>query len=103
MTNSSRMNFRSLLLAATILASPLAAVTSVPAAAQPAIIVSVQIAPPLLPVYAQPPIPEVGYLWTPGYWAYGQAGYYWVPGTWVQPPIAGVLWTPPYWGWSNGV
>jgi hypothetical protein len=102
MTISHRMNFRSLLLAATIFAGPLAAVTAVPAVAQVACGISAQTAPPLLPVYAQPPIPEVGYMWTPGYWAYGQVGYYWVPGTWVQPPVVGVLWTPPYWGWSNG-
>ena len=25
--------------------------------------------PPELPVYEQPPIPEPGYMWTPGYWA----------------------------------
>ncbi len=103
MTVSNRVNFHSMLLAATILASPLSAVMSAPAAAQPAIIVSVQIAPPMLPVYVQPPMPEVGYMWTPGYWAYASEGYYWVPGTWVQPPMVGVLWTPPYWGWSNGV
>ena len=30
--------------------------------------------------------PGSGYLWTPGYWAYGPEGYFWVPGTWVQPP-----------------
>ena len=42
--------------------------------------------PPALPEYTQPPCPEDGYLWTPGYWHYGSAGYYWVPGTWVQPP-----------------
>ena len=60
------------------------------------------IAPPELPVYAQPPIPAPGYMWTPGYWAYADAGYYWVPGTWVLPPTDGLLWTPGYWGWSNG-
>ena len=59
--------------------------------------------PPALPEYTQPPCPEDGYLWTPGYWHYGSAGYYWVPGTWVQPPRAGVLWTPGYWGFSAGV
>ncbi|MFZ0207945.1 MAG: hypothetical protein WAL59_17885, partial [Roseiarcus sp.] len=26
--------------------------------------------PPPMPVYDQPPIPEPGYLWTPGYWSY---------------------------------
>ena len=64
---------------------------------------SITIAPPILPVYVQPPIPAPGYLWTPGYWAYGDAGYYWVPGTWVQPPAVGLLWTPGYWGWNNGI
>jgi WXXGXW repeat (2 copies) len=64
--------------------------------------VSVNIAPPVLPVYAQPAIPGPGYLWTPGYWAWAPTGYYWVPGTWVLPPSAGVLWTPGYWGWASG-
>jgi hypothetical protein len=64
--------------------------------------VSVGIAPPALPVYVQPPLPAPGYLWTPGYWAYGDAGYYWVPGVWVQPPSAGLLWTPGYWGFAGG-
>jgi hypothetical protein len=59
--------------------------------------------PPPLPDYEQPPCPEDGYLWTPGYWHYGPAGYYWVPGTWVQPPQVGVLWTPGYWGFNGGV
>jgi hypothetical protein len=59
--------------------------------------------PPPLPDYQQPPCPEEGYLWTPGYWAWGGGGYYWVPGTWVQPPRVGVLWTPGYWGFVGGV
>jgi hypothetical protein len=59
--------------------------------------------PPPLPDYEQPPCPDDGYLWTPGYWHYGYAGYYWVPGTWVQPPQVGVLWTPGYWAFSAGV
>ncbi len=60
-------------------------------------------APPPLPDYDQPPCPEDGYLWTPGYWAWGGGGYYWIPGTWVQPPRVGVLWTPGYWGFVSGV
>lgn len=64
--------------------------------------VSVNIAPPLLPVYVQPPCPAPGYIWTPGYWAWDD-GYYWVPGTWVLAPAVGLLWTPGYWGWSEGV
>ncbi len=69
----------------------------------PQIIVRATIAPPPLPYYEQPPCPEAGMLWTPGYWAYGPNGYFWVPGTWVFPPQVGVLWTPGYWGWSAGV
>jgi hypothetical protein len=65
--------------------------------------ISVHVAPPALPVYVQPPLPAPGYLWTPGYWAYGEAGYYWVPGVWVQPPRVGVLWTPGYWGFAGGI
>lgn len=66
-------------------------------------IISITIAPPALPVYVQPAIPAPGYIWTPGYWAYGPLGYFWVPGTWVVPPSAGVLWTPGYWGWRDSI
>ena len=59
--------------------------------------------PPELPVYEQPPIPEPGYIWVPGYWGIGPTGYYWVPGTWVLPPSVGLLWTPGYWGWRDGI
>src|ERR1700722_11645343 len=65
-------------------------------------ILTITVAPPELPVYEQPPIPDPGYIWTPGYWAYGPDGYYWVPGTWVEPPSVGMLWTPGYWGWQDG-
>jgi hypothetical protein len=57
--------------------------------------------PPPLPDYDQPPAPGDGYLWTPGYWGWGQGGYYWVPGAWVQAPYEGALWTPGYWGYHN--
>jgi hypothetical protein len=73
-----------------------------PNASSAAVTVSVAIAPPVLPVYDQPPIPGPGYIWTPGYWAWGAYGYYWVPGIWALPPAVGLLWTPPYWGWSPG-
>ena len=67
-----------------------------------AVAISVEIAPPPLPVYEQPPIPAPGYMWMPGYWAWGPAGYFWVPGTWVMPPAVGLLWTPGWWGWADG-
>jgi WXXGXW repeat (2 copies) len=65
--------------------------------------VSINIAPPELPVYEQPPVPGPGYIWTPGYWAWGDSDYYWVPGTWVEAPEPGYLWTPGYWGWNDGL
>ncbi len=71
--------------------------------AQVSIGLSIRIAPPALPVYAQPACPADGYIWTPGYWAYGDSGYYWVPGVWVRPPRVGVLWTPGYWGFDSGI
>jgi DNA segregation ATPase FtsK/SpoIIIE-like protein len=71
------------------------------ASAQVGIAVSINIAPPGLPVYEQPICPEDGYIWTPGYWAYGDDDYYWVPGTWVMAPEVGYLWTPGYWGWGD--
>jgi hypothetical protein len=75
----------------------------IPASSYAGVFISVAIAPPVLPVYDQPPCPEAGWMWTPGYWAYGPDGYYWVPGTWVPAPYVGALWTPGYWGWGNGL
>jgi hypothetical protein len=73
-----------------------------PAVAQVAI--SVRFGPPALPVYEQPPCPEEGYLWTPGFWDWDadNQDYYWVPGTWVMAPQPGLLWTPAWWGWEGG-
>ncbi|HEV2521670.1 MAG TPA: hypothetical protein VGT24_04750 [Candidatus Acidoferrales bacterium] len=68
--------------------------------AQVAVGISVTFGPPALPVYEQPICPGEGYIWTPGYWAYGDVGYYWVPGTWVLAPV-GMLWTPGYWAWED--
>jgi hypothetical protein len=90
-------------------ASPTNSLSGTPAAAavlpaSPARIgVSITIAPPPLPIYTQPACPGDGYIWTPGYWAYGDDGYYWVPGTWELAPEVGFLWTPGYWGWGDGV
>src|SRR5215471_4916592 len=65
------------------------------------VLVSVSFGPPPLPVYSQPPIPAPGYMWVPGYWAYGPYGYYWVPGTWAMAPQPGYYWTPGYWAYQN--
>src|SRR5579871_2999004 len=66
------------------------------------VVITATEAPPPLPDYEQPACPGDGFLWTPGYWAWGDAGYYWVPGTWVRPPRVGLLWTPGYWGFVGG-
>ena len=87
---------RGLMSALVLAALPLAANASL------AVGISVNFAPPELPVYVQPEIPAPGYIWTPGYWAWSPAGYYWVPGTWVLPPAVGLLWTPGYWGFVDG-
>ena len=81
----------------------LALTVAAPQASQAGIAISITVAPPVLPVYVQPPCPVEGYLWTPGYWAYGDAGYYWVPGVWIAPPRPGLLWTPGYWGFAGGI
>jgi hypothetical protein len=75
-----------------------------PTATLAQISLSVQIAPPPLPIYVQPEVPGEGYLWTPGYWGWGDDinEYYWVPGTWVLAPQPGYLWTPGYWGFYSG-
>ena len=75
--------------------------TMAPVAAHARVFLSVGIAPPPIPYYAQPIAPGYGYIWTPGYWAYGPDGYDWVDGAWVLPPYAGALWTPGYWGWDD--
>jgi WXXGXW repeat (2 copies) len=98
-----KLNLARTLFLSSILAVSLSSLAS-PASAQIAvgIGISVHVAPPVLPVYVQPPCPVEGYLWTPGYWGYGPAGYYWVPGVWMRPPAVGVLWTPGYWGFAGG-
>lgn len=64
--------------------------------------VSTIVEPPGLAVEDQPISPGDGYIWTPGYWAWGASDYAWVPGRWVLAPQVGFLWTPGYWGWADG-
>jgi YXWGXW repeat-containing protein len=89
------LSIRSLLLAVMMLA--------IPVKSSAEIILSITIAPPPLPIYEQALCPGDGYIWTPGFWAYGDDGFFWVPGTWVLAPAPGLLWTPGYWGWADGL
>jgi hypothetical protein len=50
----------------------------------------------------QPPLPAPGYLWTPGYWAYGTPATTGFPAFGCMPPSVGLLWTPGYWGFAGG-
>ena len=70
-------------LAVALLAAPLSLAPMSPAHAQIGVGLNITIAPPELPIYEPPPLPGPGYIFTPGYWNYGDAGYYWIPGTWV--------------------
>src|ERR1700677_2469971 len=74
----------------------------IPASLHAQIAISVNFAPPPLPVYVQPICPQANLMWTPGYWAYAEGDYFWVPGAWVPVPYVGALWTPGYWGWNDG-
>jgi len=87
-------------LSAILVASPVT--TAAAASARVNFAVTIRIGPPQLPVYAQPLCPGRGYIWVPGYWAYGDDGYFWVPGMWIRPPRVGLLWTPGYWAFDEG-
>jgi WXXGXW repeat (2 copies) len=89
------LSIRSLLFALVLLA------ISAASSAQIGFGVSIRVAPPELPVYEQPICPGDGYIWTPGYWSYGDDDYFWVPGAWIMAPEVGYLWTPGYWGWGD--
>ncbi len=89
-------------LGAAVLRIPLSLIPASPALAGIRLGVMVSVGPPDLPWYPQPVCPGNGYIWVPGYWAYGSFGYYWVPGAWVFPPTVGLLWTPGYWSSEGG-
>jgi len=65
--------------------------------------VSSAVTPPPLTEEDQPPLPQDGFLWTPGYWYWRDQAYFWVPGAWVRPPQLGLLWTPAYWSSAGTV
>ena len=100
MRRSLRLFLRIATAALALDAAPIARLVA-PAGAQVRMVVSAPTAPPPLPVYAQPSIPGVGYMWVPGYWAWDGQEYYWVPGYWALPPAADLYWTPGYWSWDQ--
>src|SRR6266516_2901270 len=57
-------------------------ILAIPASSFAGVFISVGIAPPALPVYVQPACPGDGYIWTPGYWGWGESAYIWHAGYW---------------------
>ena len=78
--NISRSFWMTLVLAALL-------VLAAPQVSPAAIVFSINIAPPLLPVYGQPACPGPGYTWVDGY--YGPTGI-WVAGYWAAPAVVHV-------------
>jgi len=68
------MRFTRALLPALLMLALLLPAVSSPTHAAVSFGISVGFAPPALPVYVQPPIPGEGYVWMPGYWAWGPDG-----------------------------
>ena len=80
------------------LGSILAASTfAAPAFGQVSIGVTIGTPPPPIRYEVAPPMPEVGYVWVPGYWAPSGPRYVWYPGRWSQPPYYGAGWRPAHW------
>src|ERR1039457_5270689 len=65
-----------------VLPALLVLVLPVMSMAQVGVEISVNVAPPELPVYEQPAIPAEGYLWTPGYWGNRGSVFIWNVGYW---------------------
>lgn len=91
------------MLKASILAlSLIAPVVALPTAAQAEIDVDlvVRLPPPALRYEPVPP-PRVGFVWTPGYWAWRNNAHVWVGGTWVA-SRPGYVYRQPTWVQRDG-
>lgn len=59
--------------------------------------VFIGVAPPAPIVEVVPPVPRVGYAWTPGYWGWNGGRYVWVRGAYALPPRVGAAFVPGRW------
>jgi hypothetical protein len=48
--------------------------------------------PPPIRYEVPPPMPQMGYVWMPGYWSPYGGRYVWAPGRWSRPPYYGAAW-----------
>jgi hypothetical protein len=71
-----------------------------PATAQAAVAISVQVAPPA-PVYERVPPPRRGYVWAPGHYEYRHGRYVWSGGRWLT-ARPGYAYHRPDWVQRNG-
>ena len=77
---------------------------AIPAASFGQIGMRIAIGPPALPFYDQPVCPGDGYLWTPGYWGWGDGGFLFYDGYW-GPEVGfygGINYGFGYWGGGYG-
>ena len=61
--------------------------------------------PPPMRYEVEGPMPGPGYVWTEGYWAWGDGRYEWRRGAWQRPPYEGAYWSHPHYdhyqqGWA---
>lgn len=68
---------------------------AVPAFSQISIMIGTP--PPPIRYEVAPPMPQPGYVWTPGYWAPMEGRYVWYSGRWARPPYYGAAWRDPRW------
>lgn len=91
------------MLKASILAlSLIAPVVALPTTAQAEIDVDLVVRMPPPPLRYEPvPPPRVGFVWTPGYWAWRSNAHIWVGGAWVA-ARPGYVYRQPTWVQRNG-
>ena len=85
---------------ATLIALGAAAFAPLPAMAQTDVQVYIGSAPPA-PLYERAPVVRRGYVWSPGYWAWGGHRHHWVPGAYVV-ERPGYVYAPPRWYQRGG-
>jgi hypothetical protein len=94
------MTSKALLISACLLA-PLGALPLPSAAAVNVGVDLVVRVPPPAPRYEAAPPPRVGFVWTPGYWAWRENRHVWVAGVSVR-ERAGYVYSQPQWVERNG-
>jgi WXXGXW repeat (2 copies) len=72
-----------------------ASAVTVPTIVSAGVAIDIDVAPPPVRVETVPP-PRVGYVWSPGYWAWRGHEHVWVPGSQIR-ERHGYHWVPAHW------